>query len=1018
MKNERLKRLGQVIQKEATTPSRGDFMATHVPFENLYQPLVGQDPIPEDVLLKDFLLEGPVEHKFIVIRGDNGSGKSHLIRWLKEKYEHEIDPKQEKVMFISRFHNTLQDALRQIVESDIFPPEIQENELKMIKNARSNITGDELKKTINFNFTLEIEADEESDDVILDKLNRKLLNSYLRNGYIIDEFLMRSGGPLDRIRAKLEAVGDSVSESEELAFVPEDFDITVEQIRKHLDVADNRADANTIRLANKFIMERRGFDTRKKVADYLNSKVGAVIRRSIKLQTADFKELFASLRRALKKPGISLTLFIEDITSFAGLDAALMEVLISDHKAEGNEQYCRLRSVAGVTNSFFRSSVPSNIQNRITHLVEIREGAVLGTCEQLARFAARYINAINLSEKQVNEWYRHGSRSEDLPIAPCDHTWAHVDCGYSEPLSIFPFNKQALWRLYNQITGEPKTPRTLLSYVIKHVLTTWYFEPDRLLLDEANVTNAIVHRPQWEHDTYEQSNRNIDAKTAVPRGILLRVWGDGTTNRTSDTLGGLTRDVFNAFGLSFPEQVGGIPEVTLPPPVEPSSNGDEEPEIASRDMEIYSELKEHIKKWAEGDFALTRHIELRDFLRHFIVSGVDWEEQGIPETLVRSYVSRSFIHIEGQPVQIGKGYVLPRNEESMWLLLSLVSHRYLGNSSWDFKHGEDALVTALTWLEAHTSELVELALGPAKRNSNAWNIPRHIVAGQFWLKRFFDAIDSESTAQDLAVALFGTPLDLGNAAVHSEVWNQLADSMQTAPYMANLHKQNVAYFSKAVGGATPGETSYTFVDAAEIIKQIEYLKAIRWDLGQIEYDPVPKDKTLLHHAPDVLQMIESTISEVLEAEKKLAEEYTAAYQAAFGMRISADAIRKAITEMKDFLKYVTLELSMNYDDAQFRLLSDGNSCVARIAENVQELEILLSANDALSALELLSANPFEAAERYCGLLANFKVLLDEKEQIFVASTDTTSLANVKELKEQIVKSLDTMKSLLSGNGGE
>lgn len=995
-------------------------MATHVPFENLYLPLVGPEPVSEDVLLYDFLLEGQDVHKFIVIRGDNGSGKSHLIRWIKEKYEHEIDQNREKVLFISRFHNTLHDALKQIVESDIFPPEIQENELKMIKSARSNITGDELKKTINFNFTLEIEADEASDDMFLDKRHRTWLNSYLRNRYIIDEFLMRPGGPLDRIRAKLEAVGDSVSESEEAAFVPEDFEITPEQIRKYLDVADNRADANTIRLAKKFILEHRGFDTRKRVADYLNSKVGAVIRRSIKLQTADFKELFASLRRALKKQGINLTLFIEDITSFAGLDAALMEVLISDHNAEGNEQYCRLRSVAGVTNSFFRSSVPSNIQNRITHLVEIQEGSVLGTAKQLAKFAARYINAINLSERQVNEWYRNGSRYEDLPIAPCAHEWAHVDCGYREPLSIFPFNEQALWRLYSQISGEAKTPRTFLSHVIKHVLTTWYLEPRKLLLDEANIANPIVHMPEWEHFAYEQSNRNIDLETAVPRGILLRVWGDGTTRRTADTIGGLSADVFASFGLKFPEQVGGIDEVLLPPPEPDGSSEDEESSIGPRDMKQYRELEEQIKNWARNpDFPLNRHIDLRDYLRAFIISGINWEEQGVSETLVRAYVdSRAFIHIEGQTVQIGKGYVLPRNEESMLLLLSLIAYRYRGNSSWDFKHGEDALVTALTWLEEHSPELVELALGPAKRNSNAWNIPRHIVAGQFWLKRFFADINPESPAEDLAVMLFGTPLDLEGASVHSEVWNGLADYFRTAPYMTNFHNQNVAYFSKAVGGARPGDTRYTFVDAAEIIEQIEQLQAVNWDLSQIAIDPVPKDKTLLHHAPDVLQTIQSAISEVIEAEKKLAQEYTAAYQESFGRTITPEAIRKATKEMKDFLKYVTLKLSMNYDDALFGLLSDEGACAAGIAENVQELARLLSAKDALAVLDCLADNPFEAAEKYCGLLADFKALLDEKEQIFIASTDTTSLSAVKELKEQILKDLETMGSLLNGNGGE
>jgi len=78
----------------------------------------------------------------------------------------------------------------------------------------------------------------------------------------------------------------------------------------------------------------------------------------------------------------------------------------------------------------------------------------------------------------------------------------------------------------------------------------------------------------------------------------------------------------------------------------------------------------------------------------------------------------------------------------------------------------------------------------------------------------------------------------------------------------------------------------------------------------------------------------------------------------------------------------------------------------------------LSAKDALAVLDCLADNPFEAAEKYCGLLADFKALLDEKEQIFIASTDTTSLSAVKELKEQILKDLETMGSLLNGNGGE
>ena len=101
-----IKRIGKIIQTEATTTSIGDFLLTHVPFENLYLDAGKQSAISEEKLLNEVILSNHDDHKFIMVQGGNGSGKSHLIRWLKEKYVGLVDSEKEAVLLISRAHNT------------------------------------------------------------------------------------------------------------------------------------------------------------------------------------------------------------------------------------------------------------------------------------------------------------------------------------------------------------------------------------------------------------------------------------------------------------------------------------------------------------------------------------------------------------------------------------------------------------------------------------------------------------------------------------------------------------------------------------------------------------------------------------------------------------------------------------------------------------------------------------------------------------------------------------------------
>ena len=68
------------------------FMATHMPFSQLEvydNGLTSQAPklMTEDQIFEQLIYNPDNQHRFIIVRGSNGTGKSHLIRFLKAKLE-------------------------------------------------------------------------------------------------------------------------------------------------------------------------------------------------------------------------------------------------------------------------------------------------------------------------------------------------------------------------------------------------------------------------------------------------------------------------------------------------------------------------------------------------------------------------------------------------------------------------------------------------------------------------------------------------------------------------------------------------------------------------------------------------------------------------------------------------------------------------------------------------------------------------------------------------------------------
>ena len=1015
-----IKRVSKIIQTEATTTSIGDFLLTHVPFENLYLDAGKTVAISEEKLLNDIILQNHNEHKFIMVQGGNGSGKSHLIRWLKEKYIGLVDSEKEAVLLISRAHNTLQDALTQLLEADIFPEEIKENELRAIKNAKSNITGDELKKTINFNFTLEIDADEAKKDAIIDLRIRKWLSTYLKDNYIQNQFLLKDNGPIERIRAKIENVNeDVVNIGDDPMFTPDDFAITLADIAQKLKVADGRAADFTIRLAEKFADPRGGAELRQKVAAYLNTKVSSVIQRSMKLHTADFKKLFASLRKTLKKQGMNLTLFVEDINSFTGIDEALMEVLLTDHNAEGNQDYCRIISVVGSTNDFYNHKINESIKERIKSNIYIDDSSVIGTPGQLARFAAKYINAINISEDKVNSWVKAGASDEELPIYKCEHEWANVNC-HGLTLSIFPFNETALWKLFSGLAPEKKTPRVVLKSIIAHITKLWILSPENFLNNENNFSNADISLPNWVDENYAKGNDDIDSDSATERGILLRLWGDGTSRSEEGRLGGLTADVFKAFKVyaDITGEPKPIAEQPIHTPVEqPVPVAVSQPQVTKVEKpKKLIDVENDLRSWYNKGDVLGNHAELRDLISNFIVSGIDWNVEETPTLLLQYINVRGRVHIEGQNVGIGEGFYLPRNEESYYLMIALANWRYMGNNSWDFADSADYLITATAWLEKNKLKIKESISAPAGRFAE-WNLPLWNVAALYCVKTLFGGLDVNKKSEEIMLDLLSNAPTFMTDAMHSKEWKELQMSVtKNTNYKTKLYSDCLAYFSKSVGSATPGETDYKIVDATEIIRCIDKLKQIKWDLKNIAPKDVTDSKNTWYHSASFINLFVEALSKTIPSEKAEAEKYLTFFNQVFDADFNEQSIDESIKVTRDFLKFINEQLNLNYAAEDYVSINDSKAA-GILSKELATVKALIIVKEPYEMLFMLSKNPFDKIKTYYDTFVKLNALLEDKHKLFIASVDIDSKNKIAEHKSKITTQIGDMVNKLDMMGG-
>lgn len=969
-------RLASVIKPDSITASQGDFLATHVEIKKLillnkfeFVP-ASQKYTSEEDIYKKFILNPENRHQFIVVYGQSGTGKSHLIRWLEARYRAD-QPDDEVVLFIRRSDNTLKGTIRQLLEKpevrDIGNKEI----IKRLANASAAISEDKLKDMIYHNFIIEINNDNDEQEIHLNNIKRKRLVAFLNNETIHD-YMMRSGGPIERIYSKV--AENSLADPDIIAqFKSEDFIVSADL---YDDMQQAGADPKADKMA-RALMTDDAAEEAKKFSDYLNQFVEIVIQRCAGIEPGDFEQVFMDIRKELYRLGKNLTLFIEDVTSFTGVDNALLNALMEEHN---DREICRLSSVIGGTNAYIRDGFRDNHKDRVTQYIYIPDDVF--DENGVFEFVGRYINAMSLPAEVISAWVEAKALPGEYPVHEVveGKKWEYVEIAYGKKLCLYPFSKNSIKYLYkNELTKGHQTPRYIIRDMIEPVISDLFYNAANFPSKKYSLVNINPTLSFMVH------NQVKDEEQAERVFRFMSIWGNNEAKQfTYDDvtyIAGVPSYVYKELGLpivnlqetdSVPVSVSEAGSVSA---VSDSAQKMEQRAVISPDKQKkLDNANAKLTQWANGmpiDLSTTGGAEgtiriAREDMGDFLMSAINWQAEGISLdniSKVKASISGKaskykLVALENQTK--GNGYyILPANWDSLNIINAFIRWREFGSQSWDYPGADFDVYVITSWTSRIKREIVKaVSLYDDKTETKyieaavAAEIYRLILNGEYRGKNI-----KNITAEYL---LCDHPAKNENTW-HSNEWKSLLAVMRQKN-ADSTNKDTVRQYFNIMQGNAKG--SVVVLDAVNLDKTIKKVEACRLQFPADELqmdDKVKLRKDVYQFLIDIGSRVGNVARAEIEAAKKAVQPI---YDCFDDDEIDEEDIREFLAKVSQFYKEI--------DDTQINIRTASTDSmkkmVNQIAKAFKEITKVLDEDDPLTVIMAFSEDPIGTIQPLLGLI--------------------------------------------------
>ncbi|WP_139490106.1 hypothetical protein [Brevibacillus dissolubilis] len=914
------KRINEIIQVDVMADDESDFMATHMPFSRLPVQFSGRKDslavqMSEEEVYSQLVFNPNNEHRMIIVNGPNGSGKSHLIRWIRARMysDNNIDTiNNEKVVFIRRIDNTLRGTIRQLLEQGVVTDPIQLERLRQFVQSSDIQNEEELKSTLFYAFLTRVETDKE--DIDYRSAERRRLASFLRDDDV-KKILMEDDGPISRFYELL-AKPHGVKQQVEAAFRAEDF----MGMRKIMNTIQRNGSQDAKLIIARVLKENEA----EKLATYLNRFSHAVIQQCANMAQGDVGEMIRQLRLDLKREGKALTVLIEDMTTFTGLDAELIKVLSVPHEGE-YQDLCRVTSVIGLTNAYYDTYFRDNFQNRVTHQINV-DGNIFGDADTLGEMAARYINATYMTKQEAKEWNERGAEQELLPYRTWepDFEWESERIADRE-FSLFPFNRRSLLNLFNRLPE--KTPRFFLRDVIKVQLNAWVqYQLGQGMFPDTKVS-AIGENPlqftEFQHNARFESVDLPQEKKQVLRAILC-LWGDGHLHEEGEepnhTIGNLSVPFLRFFGMNglsgvrqtSIQNVSAAELIDVTPAISTQAATSKTMSVAEKNYR--SEL-EALANWYEKKERLAFHEDFRKRVRLFLADAINWQLEGIPAYLASRKLALQNIYIEDQlERQEAKENLIfiKRDRDSYWMLIALTEWNYYG-SSWDFKDAPFMQYRLIAWLEANKADIISRFKGEPGVT------PMHTLQWSMSLEYLRLGLTgglAQTESDDILLRkIFSQSENVSSRSDTDDAWSRLLKYIQHDARKSQFEENQKTLTrlpNTQMGSVIEDRNSKVLIHRDQVEQAFCTLKNLYWDVSTLLPDQSIERGELSTSAARLLQSLLPRVKEVLQDEKRKATELLKKLKAKLGESLERDTWVEASREMVNFLYMLNTEYHINF----------------------------------------------------------------------------------------------------------
>lgn len=1012
------KRYMDVIRPDVMHNTQGDFLATHVPMKKLYitEHLTDHAEVPEqdkkhpkteEDVYEQYMGEKDVD-QFVLVIGDSGAGKSHLIRWINTV--HEIrKPENEIVLPIRRADNTLKGTIRQLIEL----PEVRDlpnrDLYKKLASAANTVPEKELKETIYYQFVIQItnddgKAGDEERERIISNVDRKHLIALLQNS-LFKARLMEDEGPIDRIYSKFAENKTSDVNDQAPEFVREDIEISPEFRNQIMLGADDKAR----KIADKLLRDSEFVDS---VKEYLNLFVDKVIQRCAGLEPGDLANVIEEIRQELFRKGKTLTVLIEDITAASGVDNSLLDALLTDKIEYPDKNLCRLNAVVGSTDGYYREKFRSNTKGRIHNFVYVPDDLFSGNPNGLIEFFAKYLNTISLSTEDIRKWVEIGKA--DLNAYPI-HTdtigkgWGEYKYG-GGVINLFPFTKNAIRFLYEKQDTAKRNPRALMREIIEP-----YIKDAMEHLEEYPVRRPSFQASNTGLQNAIYNNNSLDDATKIRLSFFMYIWGDGTLRsfeRNGEKyIAGIPSCVYEQLGLPIID--GNLVEDT---DVQSEQSGDSMEEQSSGQTEQSPPAKVGVEKeneqvlialaevdrWIEQkDYKLsigasTKNVralnDARKNINSYLFNTIDWLSEGISidaMVKIRDTGNKFLVAFERQTMKSDAVITLPASIESRKIIEAFVRWNEVGKKSWNFKGSTDYLYRVQRWSESIKPAIVNAIMHYEDKESDYF---AYAAAAEYYRLILNGYCKNYQNPQN-----FTTEMLLGKNPAntednsHTKTWNDLLKITNNADGM-EAHNCVLQYYNLPQGTAV-SSTNYEY-DYVSFNKAVR--KVIRTGLHFTEEelqldDPVKKRRMYSEHLKKILDRVDTVVSD----EKAILESQIRVMSKLLDLDDLEDSsdIEDVVKEIRQFYSQAQtshVSVAVHYDLGRINFCKKNASQILSAIKNAQQIIVT---QDSVEALIRLSRDPVQGIKPFTDLLIMVSAdaeKADSEVALRVANTGSSS----------------------------